>query len=169
MHPALKRGVGEFGPYAYDLKDVPFCSMQGKVPVDIQQHESSSILFIMSDGDSYLMYHQENCCESVLIEDVCGDFQDLLGFPLLVSEEAHRNESPEGFPKLSDEESYTWTFYKLAGLGGSVTIRWLGTSNGYYSERVSLALIKPEHLELEEIPVPQLPAGKKLFDILLET
>lgn len=150
MHPALKKGAGEYGSHAYDLKRVPFCSMQGKVPVDIQQHKDSAILFIMSDGESYLMYHEEDCCEQVIIEDVCGDFEDLLGFPLLVSEEVHSNESPEGFPKVSDEESYTWTFYKLAGLGGSVTIRWFGSSNGYYSESVSLAAVKTEFLELEE-------------------
>jgi hypothetical protein len=35
-------------------------------------------------------------------------------------------------------ESMTWTFYKFRTTGGDLWVRWLGESNGYYSERVTV-------------------------------
>lgn len=77
------------------------------------------------------------------MEDICGDLNDLVGVPLLVSEEVHSND-PEPVPIQLVNESYTWTFYKFATTKGYVTIRFLGESNGYYSERVDFAEVKSE-------------------------
>ena len=106
------------------------------------------ITFLCSDGSSYEMFHKEDCCESVNIEDIIGDLYDLVGSPILMAEEAtNSTDNPKREPgPYNDYESYsfTWTFYKFRTLKGDVTIRWYGSSSGYYSERVNFARVDEE-------------------------
>ncbi len=97
--------------------------------------------FVCSDGTEYLMFHEQDCCESVTIEDVCGDPKRLLYSPITLAEDIS-NEADQ-FERLSEwDDSHTWTWYKLATVNEYVTIRWYGTSNGYYCESVDFARIK---------------------------
>lgn len=98
-------------------------------------------------GRSLIMYHRQDCCEAVAVEDVTGDVSDLIGTPLLEAEEVSSGGydgvivggvRDDRFPIPDDPESWTWTFYKLGTVKGFVTIRWLGLSNGCYSEGVEL-------------------------------
>ena len=96
-----------------------------------------TMLLVMTDGSAFGFYHEQDCCETVAINDVCGDLSDLIGSPLLQAEEVSSDTPPDDLPKPEWEpESQTWTFYKFATIKGGVTIRWLGESNGYYSESV---------------------------------
>lgn len=80
------------------------------------------------------MYHDQDCCEAVSIDDIVGDINDLIGSPLTMAEEVT---NPDGLGRKDEyDESYTWTFYKFATNKGYVTIKWYGESNGYYSESV---------------------------------
>lgn len=110
-----------------------FSDLVGKTLIEIRGDRGCDELdFIVSEDEAYRLYHHQDCCETVQIEDICGDLKDLIGSPILSAEEVNSDDEPA--PEYA--ESYTWTFYKIATIKGSVTIRWLGTSNGYYSESV---------------------------------
>ena len=120
--------------------------LKGKTLSSVSADGAEEILFTTVDGDVYRMFHSQDCCESVYIESIVGDLQDLVGEPLLVAE-ANQNL----FDILKDigkeeesDESYTWTFYKFATRKGYVDIRWYGSSNGYYSEEVNFVKVKGE-------------------------
>ena len=92
--------------------------------------------FLAEDGRVFRFFHSQDCCENVQVEDVCGDLSDLVGSPIVEAEEVSNDDAP-----ACDAESYTWTFYRFGTAKGSVTVRWLGTSNGYYGEGVDFYTI----------------------------
>jgi hypothetical protein len=124
------------------FEEVPFETLKGLVLKSIEvDQDTDYILFETDCGKRFLMYHIQSCCECVTIDDICGDLNDLLNSPVLIADEVSNSEQFEGRPDaLSWEyESFTWTFYKIDTCKGGVTIRWFGSSNGYYSEKVTFS------------------------------
>ena len=111
-----------------------FSDLMGKTLTTIV-NKDDELIFTTNEGEVFKAFHDQDCCESVTIEDIEGDLNDLIGTPILWAEEATNTE--DTFGKIEFPDSFTWTFYKLATIKGYVTIRWLGESNGYYSESVS--------------------------------
>ena len=110
----------------------------GKILIKFKVIDNEEIHITTAEDERYIMYHDQDCCENVRIEDIIGDIEDLLMSPITMAEKESNSDQVEG--KEIDTEwgdSFTWTFYKFATIKGYVTIRWLGTSNGYYSEGVS--------------------------------
>lgn len=93
------------------------------------------IKFVTTEDETFLMYHEQDCCESVSIESIEGELSCLVGNPILLAEEVTKSGKID--PDDYWNDSQTWTFYKLATIKGYVDIRWYGSSNGYYSESVS--------------------------------
>jgi hypothetical protein len=120
--------------------------LKGKTLTSVSTDGNEEILFETVDGDIYRMFHSQDCCESVYIESIVGDLEDLVGEEILVAE-ANENlfDILKDIGKEEDsDESHTWTFYKFATRKGYVDIRWYGSSNGYYSESVDFVKVKGE-------------------------
>ena len=118
-----------------------FEDLKGKVLIEIiGKIGDEEMIFITNTGERVELYYEEDCCASCNVVDIVGDLMDLIGSPILLAEEVRsEEENPPGVKVPEDQESFTWTFYKLATILGSVTISWYGASNGYYNESVSFA------------------------------
>ena len=132
----------------------------GKVLTSASQCQGENEELVLETEDMKLIFtHDQDCCESVVIEDICGDLGDLVGHPILMAEEVSSVKPPENVTKQRDIEkaeakandvyywgidSETWTFYKFGTIKGSVTVRFHGSSNGYYSESVSVYRIQKQ-------------------------
>jgi hypothetical protein len=137
---------------------VPFSTLEGLTITAIERNGADSIKFATKEGRNFKMSYYEDCCASCSIEEVHGDLDDLIGHPVLMAEEVSSREpepevvayraaekakaEAEGRYWYDSHESETWTFYKLATVKGSVTIRWYGSSNGYYSESATFEELK---------------------------
>ena len=118
----------------------------GQTIADIQglKKDSDYVRIYFTDGSYLSMYHEQDCCESVTLEDFDNDAQSLIGGDIIRIEECISNANDEEFNPLNDyDDSYTWTFYTIVTSKGIMKLRWYGTSNGYYSEDVTLSVTLP--------------------------
>lgn len=122
------------------VRRAEFSELKGKTLVKVTGLErgSETATFECSDGSVYQMTYYHDCCANCSVEDVDG-LENLEGATVFSAEESSNSEDPalEEYP-----DSYTWTYYKLATSKGYVTIRWYGSSNGYYSESCTFERVK---------------------------
>lgn len=120
----------------------------GKVFTEIigMTQDSYEIIFKVNENEYFKMYHEQDCCENVEIEDVVGNVENLLNTPILGYEVKTQEDE-------NASESGTFTFYTFRTIKGYVDIRWYGESNGYYSEEVDFVqCIQEEYDESCLIP-----------------
>jgi hypothetical protein len=137
-YDATQRLIGD-NNMSYD-DTVAFDTLEGLTLVSVEVFDADDeggdrIIFTATDGQSYIMHHDQDCCERVWIESIAGDIQDLVGATIAMARESSNTDSGIDNDKCCDD-SCTWTFYNLATSKGYVDIRWYGSSNGYYSESV---------------------------------
>ena len=96
---------------------------------------SKEVIFYLDQEESIVFGHDQHCCESVNLVDF--EKQGKMEGELLYIQESSNKDNPP-----NDWGSHTWTFYDVRTTKGLLTMRWLGTSNGYYSESVDVTFGK---------------------------
>lgn len=101
--------------------------------------QGERIVFEQDGKPVYELAHNQECREYVWIEDITGDLEDLQATPILEAYRSTNNDDPP-HPSIEEDwdDSYTWTFFRIRTIKGTVTIRFFGSSNGYYSEDADL-------------------------------
>jgi hypothetical protein len=118
--------------YPDDVHDTRYAvpDLLGFTITHIQRVYDEELIFTRNDGKRVSMYHSQDCCEVVEIESIVGDLDALIGKPLAIAEVV------TNYTNYADSDEQ-WTFYRLGtDIGNIVTIRWCGSSNGYYSTSV---------------------------------
>lgn len=107
--------------------------LKGMTITAVVYKEDNESLLIHLNTHVLEMIHHQDCCETVYLADVIGSFEDLIGYPLL-----EVSESVVCIPTRC--ESATASYYNFKTVKASVQLRWIGESNGFYSETVDCYL-----------------------------
>lgn len=113
------------------------------------EKESDEVLFYCNDGSIYKMYHDQDCCECVSIDDVSGNVDDLIGSKILQADVYTKDMEVD--IREDADMSGTYTFYNFTTINGYVQVKWFGTSNGYYSEKVDFEKLTPRIYNTETL------------------
>ena len=97
----------------------------------------TKIYIYFSENEYIKIYHQQDCCENVDLDDICGN-TELEG--AVFYELVEKKSDVELKAKEVYDESWTWTFYTIKTSKGYLDLRWYGSSNGYYGEGVDLEI-----------------------------
>lgn len=67
------------GRYDNDFQYASFSDLVGKRFHTVEKIvDSDEKIVFRSDTETYVMWHEQDCCESVNIDDICGDLDDLV-------------------------------------------------------------------------------------------
>ena len=122
------------------MSDVNFFELKGKTIKEINGlKKGGREVYIRTNDGTYKLYHQQDCCEHVRVVKVIGNVNELIGEVIFAEEDAGAND-PDWY-KEDYHDSHTWTKYVLKTENTSLEFWYLGESNGYYCESVSIKKI----------------------------
>ena len=113
-------------------------ALEFRTPVDVVKFDdregNPAVLFVFPLGQGVLLWYDQDCCASMEL-DVVGDLSDLIGLPILAARAYIRQTGEEN-------GTATYTFYHIDNVKSGVSLAWKGSSNGYYSESVSISQVE---------------------------
>ena len=135
MHISVNPGYFDLIPYTplQYASISKFEQLQGMTITAVVYKEVNESLLIHLNTHVLEMIHHQDCCETVYLADVVGSFEDLIGYPLIEVSESTVNIG-------NSDISSTASYYNFRTVKASVQLRWVGESNGYYSETVDCYL-----------------------------
>jgi hypothetical protein len=71
------------------------------------EEESDEVLFYCNDGSIYKMYHEQECCECVSIDDVSGNVDDIIGSKILQADVYTKDMEDE---REDADSSFKWAY-----------------------------------------------------------
>ena len=101
--------------------------------------DESDTFQIVTDKYKYNLYHEQSCCENVRLVNVIGDIDNILNEEIIFAEEDVGANDPDWYNSHYDE-SHTWTKFVLGTKNANVEFWFLGESNGYYGESISIKI-----------------------------
>ena len=116
-----------------------FFELKGKTITSIDGIKTDDTLTTIttSDGIIFTLEHEQDCCEDVRVYGTVGNIDDILNAEVTVAEDTTTMDNPNA-PDYKAYESATWSQFRIGTNKGTFEIWWLGESNGYYSESVSV-------------------------------
>ena len=122
------------------MKYANFFEIKGQIIEEITGlTEGNDEVFIKTNNGTYKLYHEQDCCEHVRLVKVIGNVNELIGEVIFAEEDSGAND-PDWYNESFDD-SHTWTKYTLKSANASLEFWFLGESNGYYGESISIKKI----------------------------
>lgn len=106
-----------------------------KINDDIDNVFCCPSLLSIKTSKGTLKFSHNDFMGNVWLEDGLEDLEKMIGETILHAE-VIENYNEDRLDEC--DESYTWTYYKISTLNHDCTLRFYGTSNGYYSEDVEV-------------------------------
>jgi hypothetical protein len=138
MSTAEIRDMSEYWGNSWDYENPPSLAHLVGKPIEaayLAEADGNACTVLETAGYLFLLGHSQDCCERFELIDGEDDLAGLIGGVVVVAEEVDSDD----IPALEEyEESYTWTLYRFRTTKGDCTLRFYGSSNGYYGEAAEL-------------------------------